>query len=788
MSQPSKLTRFWQELKRRKVITILIAYLATCFAVIEFVDITSSRFAIPDGTVKLLYLIAAIGFPLVIILPWFINRKKEEISRDESAAAPETDAPAEKIELTNLPAQLTSFIGRENEMPIVRQLISEHRLVTLVGAGGCGKTRLACEVAAKLLSDYPDGVWFVDLAPIPDEGLVAKEITEALKIPEAPGQSIIDTLIDKIKDKNQLIILDNCEHLVRACAEVAGKLVQSVPGLKILATSRESLCVTGEQVWRVPSLTLIDPKTIIDVEQARDSEAVMMFADRARLNNPEFELETENVNEVVTICNKLDGIPLALELVASRTRNMNTHMILERFADRFEQMSSSDPGKSKRQQTLQATIEWSYNLLSDEEKLLFRRLAVFSGGFDIEAAEEVCSDDQLPKKSILDLLSRLVDQSLVYTVKCDDQSMRYKRLETLRQFAQQKLQSQKEEEAIRKRHLNYYIKMAEQSYEEQFELQLIWLNRLELEHDNMMAAMNWAEIHVPEEFVKLAGTLHWFWRLKYHYVLGKDYLERTSAVEIGEACIYARTTFGLGYFMYIFGNMDRAIEIMNESVRIIHKSGDIQEKAYFLSIVSSIRASTGDYDTAVEGGEESLELARKIGKPGFINHCLTMLCQVYIHSKKFDLGRPLCEELVISSEKLDHQMSIIFANHFLSDCVFGEGNFIEAEKHYVHAMKSALKFGNIFQAALEIQGIAFSLSGQSRWIKCVRLYAASVEQIIKITGAPFKGVKFWDEWAETYIGGANEKLGEELTQKYEEEGRSMGFDKAAEYAQDFEKD
>jgi len=787
MSQPSKLTRFWQELKRRKVITILIAYLATCFAVIEFLDITSSRFAIPDGTVKLMYLVAAIGLPIVIILPWIINRKKEEISRDESSAAPETSAPDKKTELTNLPAQLTSFIGREKEMPVVRQLIGDHRLVTLVGAGGCGKTRLACEVAGQLVPDYPDGVWFVDLSPIAEEGLVAKEITEVLTIPEAPGQPIIDTLTEKIKDKNLLILLDNCEHLVKACAEVAGKLVQSVPGLKILATSRESLCVTGEQVWRVPSLSLIDPKTIIDVEQARDSEAVMMFADRARLNNPEFELETENVKEVVTICSKLDGIPLALELVASRTRHMNTNMILERFADRFEQLSSSDPGKSKRQQTLQATIEWSYNLLSDDEKLLFTRLAVFSGGFDIEAAEEVCSDDQLPKKNILDLLSRLVDQSLVYTVKCDDQSMRYTRLEILRQFAQQKLQSQKEEEAIRKRHLYYYIKMAEQSYEEQFELQLIWLNRLELEHDNMMAALNWSEIHESEEFVKLAGTLHWFWRLKYHIITGKDYLERASAVEIGETHIY-RAKFGLGYFNYMFGEVDRSIELMNEGLRIIHKSGDIQEKAYFLSIISSFRASAGDYNTAVAGGEESLELARKIGKPGFVNHCLTMLCQVYIHSKKFDLGRPLCEELAISSEKLDHHLGITFANHFLSDCFFGEGNFIEAEKHYVHAMKTALKFGNVFQAALEIQGIAFSLSGQSRWIKTVRLYAASVEKIIKITGAPFKGVKFWDEWAETYIGGANEKLGEELTQKYEEEGRSMGFDKAAEYAQDFEKD
>jgi non-specific serine/threonine protein kinase len=783
----NRLAYFWQELKRRKVVHFLVAYLATCFAVIEFVDITSGQFNIPDGTIKLLYLIAAIGLPLVILLPWLINRKKIESTQDELSSGPDTSLKDEKQELHNLPAQLTNFIGREKEIPLVRQLIKEHRLVSLIGAGGCGKTRLAIEVSAQLIQDYKDGVWFVDLAPITSEDLVAKEITEVLKIQEVPNQPFVDTIIEKIKNKNLLIILDNCEHLVKACAEITGKLIQAVPGLKIIATSREALSITGEQVWRVPSLTLIDPKSIIELGHAKDSEAVMLFADRARLNNPEFELEPANVNEVATICNKLDGIPLALELVASRVRHMNTHVILERFADRFDKFSSSDPGKSMRQQTLHATIEWSFNLLSENEKILFPRLAVFSGGFDIESVEKVCSDDQLTAETILDELSRLVDRSMIYTIKAADQSMRYSMLETLRQFAQQKLQSHNEEET-RKRHLQYYLKMAEQSYDEQFDTQQKWVNKLEVEHDNMMAALNWSESFSPDNFVKLSGTLHWFWRYNYHLRTGQDYLERALAIDTGKNNAYGRAVFGLGYILWYLGGGPRSMKLMGEGVDIFRKSKNQYEKAYSLATLSAFQASAEEYEKAVKGVEESLELARKTGKPGIINHCMQMACQVYVHSKKYDKGRPLCEELLVSSEKLEHHYSIIAARHLLSDCSLGDGNFEEAEKLYGLALETAIKYHNVFQSGGELQGLAFALSGQSRWAKSIQINAAAREHFRKI-GISIEGmIKFWDEWIETYIGVAEEKLGEELTKKYEEEGIAMGFDKAVEYALDFEKD
>jgi predicted ATPase len=767
----NKLSQFWQEVKRRKILPFLIAYVAACFAIIEFVLNASETFSVPEETIRLLYLLSAIGIPVVIILPWYLYRKKQETLTDKVAQTEEPVAKEEQKSQHNLPVQLTSFIGRKKEMPLVRQLINDHRLVTLIGAGGCGKTRLACEVVSQLIDDYKDGVWFVDLSPITSEDLVVKEILEVLQIQEVPNQPIIDILTEKIRDKNLLIILDNCEHLVKACAETAGKLIQSVIGLKILATSREALCIKGEHIWRVPSLTLIDPKTIIDVEHAKDSEAVLLFADRAQMNNPEFELETANVNDVVTICNKLDGIPLALELVASRTRHMNPQMILERFANRFEKLSTSDPGTSKRQQTLQATIEWSYNLLSDNDKVLFARLSVFSGGFDIEAAEQVCSDHRLPRETVLDIISRLVDRSMVYTIKSTDQTMRYNRLETLRQFAQQKLISQNEEEAIRSNHLHYYLRMAEEAHGDQFESQLKWLSKLEQEHDNLIAALNWSDEHSAEEFVRLAGALGWFWSMHSHISTGLEYLERAKSIDANKSGAYALVLYGLATLVIYIGEIPRSIDLLNESLEIWRQLDNPWEQAIVLCFYSFVLAAAGEPEAGLKCSEESIEIARNIDNPILINYCLIDLAQSYIHSKMYNRAQPIIEEFLSSADEQKQPDLVLRAHRFLGDCALKQEKFEEAEKAYSLALKTALEYGNMLDAAFELQGIAFAVSMQKRWDKAIRLGAAALEKAISLGTSTYGLIKFYDEMIDTYIGGAREKLGEELTMKYEEEGK-----------------
>ena len=783
---PNKLSQFWQELKRRKVIYFLIAYVATCFAIIEFFQITSETFSIPENTLKLLFILAAVGLPLVIILPWFIYRKK----KDDGESNIQATGPMEEVQTHrhNLPAQLTTFIGRKKEMQTVRELIREHRLVTLTGAGGCGKTRFACEAAATMVQDFRDGVWFVDLAPLTNEDLVSKEITEVLKIPEAPNQPVIETLTEKIKDQNIMIVLDNCEHLIKGCGEVCATLLQSVSGLKVLATTREAMKISGEKVWRLPSLTLLDPKMVIDMESAQSSEAVLLFADRAQLNNPEFELELENVSEVVSICNKLDGIPLAVELVASRTRHLHPKKILERFEDRFDLLVSPDPGISKRQQTLQATIEWSYNLLSESEKTLFERISVFSGGFELEAAEEVCSDDQLQKESVLDVLSMLVDRSLVYTTKGQSQSMRYNRLETLRQFAQHKLITNKEEDEIRSRHLQYYLKVAEVAYEEQFEAQSKWIAWHNAEQDNVFTALNWAESNSPERYAELAGFVYWIWRQRSDFSVGKNYLKKAITKNIGKSEIYARAVLGLGNLYWLTGDGQKAILFMHESLEIWRKLENPREEAFTLSEISEPLLHSGDYEGALKYSEEGLGIARRFGNPGLINYCQIYLCTILVHTKQYERGRPLAEEVLLSSEKLDQLYVIEAALHLLGDCTVGMKDFKEGEKRYAKGIEVSYGHGNVLFAATDIQGVAFALSGQRRWAKALRLDAAARVQY-KELGVVIDGMlEFWDEWIDTYIEGAKREVGEVLAKRYEEEGITMGFEKAIEYALNFKKD
>lgn len=702
---------------------------------------------------------------------------------------------ASEIQLTyppdhhNLLPQLTNFIGREKEMQVLRNLIREHRLVTVVGTGGCGKTRLACEAVMELVPEYKDGVWFIDLSSLESGELVEMEIAEALGIQEVPGQPIIDTLIAQIKDRHLLIILDNCEHLIKACVKISGILLQSVPGLKILATSRETLNITGEKVWRLPSLTLVDPGTIQNVEDAKSSEAVRLFTDRASLNNPEFELASDNMTDVATICKKIDGIPLAVELVASRTRYMDPQLILKRFADRFEKIASTDPGASNRQKTLQATIDWSYNLLSNNEKTLFTRISVFSGGFDLKAAEEVCSDEQLPGENVLNLLSHLVDCSMVNTKTGTDHSLRYYRLETLKQYGLDNLRKRNEEEIFRKRHLNYFMALAEEAYQNQYEEQLKYLNRIEADDDNLIAALDWSEEHLPEKFCLLSGTLAWYWKVKSKMNLGRNYLQRAKCIESGKPEVHARILQGLGLLAWYSSSIDDGIKFCEESLNIWRKLKDLQQEAHCLATLCELhRDEKHDFESGLKYGERALIIARKIGKPGFINHCLISVCQSLVHSKQFEKGLPYVEELIDSSESLEQPMGILYARHFHSDCALGIKDFKEAEKRYTYGIEVASKYGNEWFQLIDMQGAAFAVSGQGRWEKCLRLNAASTEKATSMGIVVYGMIGFWTEWIDTHIGEAKQAVGEVLTRKYEEEGIAMGFEKAIEYALDPDRD
>jgi predicted ATPase/DNA-binding SARP family transcriptional activator len=364
--------------------------------------------------------------------------------------------PSPPIHRHNLPEPVTTYVGREREMGEVKRLLAETRLLTLTGPGGCGKTRLALEVGSRLGETYPDGVWLVELAAMEDVDLVAEAVAAALGIPEQPGRPLRETLCTAMESKHLLLVLDNCEHLVDACAALIDALLRASPRLHVLATSRQTLGIAGEQVWRVPSLALPDPRRLPPLDEIAQSEAVRLFLDRARLSRPGFDLTEENVGAIVEVCKRLDGMPLAIELAAARLRVLSVEQISVLLDDRFRLLTDGSRAALPRQRTLRATVDWSYDLLGEAEKTLFDRLSVFAGGWTLEAAEAVCTGSGVASDpSGLDLMAGLVDQSLVLAEAGEGSTVRYRLLETLRQYGQERLAARKEAELMRCRHAAY---------------------------------------------------------------------------------------------------------------------------------------------------------------------------------------------------------------------------------------------------------------------------------------------------------------------------------------------
>ncbi|WP_077104474.1 LuxR family transcriptional regulator [Mycobacterium terramassiliense] len=399
----------------------------------------------------------------------------------------------------NLPSQFTRFVGRRLQVTEVRKLSSEDRLVTLTGAGGVGKTRLAVEVASQSVAEYGDGVWYVDLAPITDPELVPVTVARALGLPDQPGRSTMDTVLHFVRDRQLLMVLDNCEHLLDACAEMVVALLSATPGLSLLATSREPLGVGGEATWRVPSLSVAD-------------EAIELFADRARLGHTGFALTDDSAAVVAEICQRLDGMPLAIELAAARVRALSLPEILGSLHDRFRLLTGGSRTAVRRQQTLRASVDWSHALLTEPERVLFRRLAAFSGGFDLDSAQAVAAGGEIQRYQVLDQLSLLVDKSLVVADESGSRT-RYQLLETVRQYAQEKLGESGEADAVRTRHRDHYTAMAAlldapagSDYEQHLE-------QAETEIDNLRAAFGWSrEKFDLEPALALASSLQPLWQ------------------------------------------------------------------------------------------------------------------------------------------------------------------------------------------------------------------------------------------------------------------------------------
>src|SRR5579862_7397475 len=516
----------------------------------------------------------------------------------------------------NLPYQLTSFIGRDQEIVQLKELVPAHRLVTLTGAGGAGKTRLAIEVASRLIDAFADGVWLVEFGALSDPRLVPQAVAQALGVKEQPTRAVIETLSDYLASKKLLLVLDNAEHLLEGCVHFVALILRRSADVAMLVTSRERLAMAGELTYRVPSLTVPGPGDNFAPGALLAYEGVRLFVERARLLRPDFRVTSENAASLASICFRLDGMPLAIELAAPRLRSMSVEELNQRLDQRFALLTDGSRTALPRHRTLQSMIDWSYDLLREPEKLFLQRLSVFAGGWILAAAEEVCADEGIEHRDGLDLLTSLADKSLVVPEQNGAQT-RYRLLETVRQYARDRLEDSGRSAAVRARHRDYYLALAEEADPKlRSAEQAEWLRRLEQEHENLRAGLEWSLVEAQSTGgLRLCGALQRFWWTRGHFTEGRLWCTRV----LGKAGAEERTRErayvlnAAGVLSHDQGDYLAAKALHEEGLAIRRELGDRRGTAASLGNLGNVALNQGDYPAARALYEESLAILRALG-------------------------------------------------------------------------------------------------------------------------------------------------------------------------------
>jgi predicted ATPase len=546
----------------------------------------------------------------------------------------------------NLPSQLTSFIGREQEIAEVRKCLAAHRLVTLTSVGGTGKSRLSLQVAAQVVDEFADGVWFVELAPVADARRVPHAVASVLGVKEEAGRPIIEALVRFARDRQMLLVLDNCEHVLQACGELARQVLQAGERVKILASSREQLHVAGEALYNVGAMDA--------------AEAMRLFVDRTVAVQPSFEVTTQNSHHVAGICQRLDGLPLAIELAAARMRAMSVETVAARLNDCFRVLTGGDHTALPRQQTLRASIDWSYDLLEVPERVLLRRLAVFAGGWTVDAAEAVVAGGDVEEAAVVDLLTHLVDKSLV---EFDRKAGRYRLLETMRQYASELLAASGEADDTRTRHLRHYVAFADKARTAiTGPSQGAWLSRLDVERENLLTAHAWCDQVAGGALLGLqlayCVKLYWVNRglMELGYRITVEALSRAREGERdGPRC---RALFDAGQLAYFMGRYAEARRYLEESLAIARELGDPLRVAKPLQPLGGACLGLGDMETARAHLEEALALARQVGDKRETAAALNALAQLYRVEGALDTAELLFESMIALARELGDKETI----------------------------------------------------------------------------------------------------------------------------------
>jgi len=631
----------------------------------------------------------------------------------------------------NLPQQLNSFVGRERELASVKDLLRSNRLLTLLGMGGLGKSRLSIQLAAEVLDEFPDGVWLVELAALNDSRQVIQEIATVLGIKEESGRPVDEAVVKFARDRQLLVVLDNCEHLIDACANAAKLLLQSGPAIRIVATSRDYLQVAGENSYHVPPLSVPDRDADSSLDTLLGLESVHLFVDRAMAIQPAFRLNDENATAVAEICYRLDGIPLAIELAAARTRGLSVKALAERLGDRFRLLISGDRTALPRQRTLRALIDWSYDLLPKDERDLFQCLSVFAGGWTLEAAEAVGADLDTSALDVLDQLTRLVEKSLVVM---EASGVRYRLLDTVRQYAQQKLSESGREAAARARHRDHFLAVAERARPElNGPSQGEWLVRLDLERDNFLTAHALGESagQDPDVGVRLVEALRPYWLnrglMSLWLRVTEELLARPAIAHRNQT--RCRALFGAGQTCYFMGRYTEAIDFLAESLAIARETGDQKWIARILQPLGTACLGEGHLPAALAHLDEALTMARDIGNRREIAAASNALAMVHRMQGSPDDAERLYREVVALARELGDKESIAIGLLNLAIVSIDHGRVADSAPMLREVIGIAEEIGSkpAGQSALEVcAGLACA---RGNWRVAARFYGAAEAQM-----------------------------------------------------------
>jgi predicted ATPase/DNA-binding SARP family transcriptional activator len=652
----------------------------------------------------------------------------------ETAEEAEASTPARERR-HNLPHEPSSFIGRERELRAVDQRLADTRMLTLVGAGGVGKTRLAQEAAAARVENFADGVWLVELAVLTDPELIPSEIATAVGLDLPDGRQPLPALVDGLSDRHALLVLDNCEHLIDECARVASELLRACPHLSLLATSREPLRIDGEVAWRVPSLALPDPEHLPDLADLERLESVRLFCERAAAAAPGFHLEEGNARAVAELCSRLDGMPLALELAAARTGLLSPNELAERLALTLDSLGEGSRARLTRQRTLTATLDWSHDLLGEAEQVLFRRLAVFAGTFSLEAVEGVCVFAPLDRDAALDPLGRLVEKSLVL-VERGDPPARYRLLETVRQYARDRLREAEELDRIERRHLDWFTAFAEAHDPELTADRLAEEPRVvEADHDNLRAALRTALTSAPEEALRLAASLWRFWLSRGYFAEGRRWLDA--------------------------------------ALRAAPEPSDLRARALVAASVLDMRR--GEFGALDHAGDEVIAIRRRLKDPVALAEALHVAgLWDWILPGAPDKARRRIEESAALAHEIGADYVIAAAEHGLGLIDLGRGDAAAARKHLERSRELVDEVGEVRRGFLP----AVTLGWIPQWDEEGRPRVSFVETVVlghrlgREHGAAFLTSSLaWVAWREGDLEAAL-ALAEESAQR----SRDLGWD------------